>query len=304
MRIRRNFFSGFPHPARDDGMNLIGHLRRLIPNDLKYPLLRSVVRFTPVRRRCGLRNVYHCCVHKTASQWIRRLLCDPRTYRYCGLRPFSYQQKWPNGSDPRTITARSFSRPFPAQTVVSPLYVDYANFRAVPKPGEYRAFFVMRDPRDIVVSWYFSTRYSHPLTPGVADQRPKLQRMDRQEGILFSIRHLAQYGLFEALRSWAEAPPCPAHKLVRFEDLVGTDGKNEVRELLEHCEIEVPDAVFDEVHRSNSLKAIRSGEKIREDKRSKYRRGRSGDWTDHFEPRVQRCFRETTGDLVEVLGYA
>ena len=34
-------------------------------------------------------NVYHCCVHKTASQWIKSLLADSRIQKYSNLSLYS-----------------------------------------------------------------------------------------------------------------------------------------------------------------------------------------------------------------------
>ena len=69
---------------------------------------------------------------------------------------------FPGGIDPRKMTEIRFEAPLPPGTIVSPLYLDYPGFRSIPKPDSYRAFFVMRDPRDILVSWYLSIKHYHP----------------------------------------------------------------------------------------------------------------------------------------------
>src|SRR5262245_2774715 len=114
-----------------------------------------------VRYRSINQNVYHCTVQKCASQWIRRLLSDPSVVAYSGLQTYQYQQFLPGKFDPRTLTQRRFKLAFPEAVIATPLYLDYEGFASIPKPPRYKAFFIVRDPRDIVVSWYFSTKLSH-----------------------------------------------------------------------------------------------------------------------------------------------
>src|SRR5436190_15938066 len=105
-----------------------------------------------VEYRSSSENIYHCCVHKTASQWILRILSAPETYRFSGLRAHAYQRELAGGADTRKVTERTFDKPFPRRTIVTPIYIDLKSFLAIPKPESFKAFFVMRDPRDILVS--------------------------------------------------------------------------------------------------------------------------------------------------------
>src|SRR5437773_8915442 len=90
-------------------------------------------------------NLYHCCVPKTGSQWIGKILSDPIFYRYSGLEGYHYQTSLPGGHDSRKISDRSFAAPFPKGTIVTPLYISFDNFTSLPKPERYKAFFVTRE---------------------------------------------------------------------------------------------------------------------------------------------------------------
>jgi hypothetical protein len=153
-------------------------------------------------------NIYHCCTQKTASMWFKRVFADPITHKYTGLDIFPLEWRESRyfhiAEDLREI---SFSRPLPDKTVGVNLYIHYPTFLAIPKAASYKAFFVFRDPRDIVVSWYFSARYTHsPLTP-IVRIRHDLAGLGPKEGLLYAIDYLDRVGLFEAQRSWALAPP-------------------------------------------------------------------------------------------------
>lgn len=267
-------------------------------------LLRARAFAVPVERRSPHAHLFHCCVHKTGSQWITAVLADLATYRHCGLLRFYYQAWRPEGYDPRPIDERTFAEPFPARRIVSPLYIDLGNFKAVPKRGSYRAFFVQRDPRDVAVSWYFSARYSHLAMGDIARIRGELARMDKDDGIRHAIAYLDGHGLFTALGSWAEAPrEDPNVLVVRYEDLAGPGGGEAFRRLYEHLDIRMPAAALAELIAAYSFRRLSGRRQGEADERSHVRKGGSGDWRNHFTEEMARDFDRLTGHLAERLGY-
>ena len=99
-----------------------------------------------VSHRSAYDNIFHCCVQKTASQWFKSVFCDEIFYQNTGLAAESYSKV---GLRQDTYDA------VPLRKVATPLYISYANYLELPKPKAYKTFFVTRDPRDIVVSFYF-----------------------------------------------------------------------------------------------------------------------------------------------------
>jgi hypothetical protein len=241
----------------------------------------------PVNARAEHANVYHCAVRKTASQWIKAMLSDPVVYRYSGLLPY----------DPRPYRWRH-PQSFPSDRVVSSLFVSHKKFMAIPKPDHYRAFFVMRDPRDIVVSSYFSTRSSHTPMGDIPQVRKVLQEKPFKDGLLYVISNLTEKGTFKALRSWATAPRSEAVRLVRYENLTGEHQQEEVDRLLRHCGIVLPPAELEGLLSRYSFSRMRSDRQG-----SHYRKGKAGDWRNHFDDDIHEAFTAATGDLVDVLGY-
>jgi len=278
--------------------------RRVLPHRLKRLVKRSGLR---VRHRSAATNVYHCCVQKTASQWIRRILSDQRVYQYCGLKPYDHNKTFPKGVDLRKLTDVTFEAPMPPRTIVTPLYTAFDGFVGLPKPETYRAFFVMRDPRDIIVSWYFSMRNSHPTMGGTLSAlREKLGGMSRHEGIRHSI-YLLSYrtGLFEALGSWAGAADKDRNvMLVKYEDLTAVDSSGLFKRLLAHCDIALPDDVLAQLLEENSFERLSGRQRGQEDKRAHLRKGAPGDWANHFDDELLSYFELETGDLMSRLGYA
>ena len=261
------------------------------------------VALTQVEAESPSDNVFHCCLHKSGSQWIRRLAKDARMYRFSGLRDHHYQSTMPGGHDPRPVNERSFDEPFPLRTFVTPIYIDYRNYRAIPKPDSARGFFVTRDPRDIVVSWYFSSMYSHRLMGDLSDVRGTLADLDPVSGLRYSIRHLADFGVFDAQRSWLDSGDDDTVTVVRFEDLIGEDSFRAFRDLFDHCRIPIPDDELADMLDAYSFERLSGRAQGEEDPHTHFRKGVAGDWRNHFDAAVQEEFDHATGDLVAALGY-
>ena len=259
--------------------------------------------FIPVRHRSAAVNVYHCCVWKTASQWIRNVLSATDVYRYSGLLAYAYEQH--EGRDDRALQNRTFDRPFPLRRIISPLYISFESFEQLPKPLDYRAFFVVRDPRDLVVSHYFSSRYSHVENPGVLDERQRLTDLPEKDGMLVHMRYMADRGIFDALRSWSVGSANnPDHKVLRFEDLVGSDQLQWMKRLTNHCDIQIPVQALDVILKRLSFERLSGGRKQGdENKTHKYRSGQHGDWKKYFDDDMLATFNEITSDLAKLLGY-
>lgn len=251
-------------------------------------------------------NVYHCCVQKTASQWIRRLLSDPRTLRYSGLATYTYQAHLPGRFDPRKLTERYMDEPMPAGTIVTPLYMSYPCFAYLPKPDAYRVFFVARDPRDIIVSYYFSTRYSHVPTGSIEDHRKILNSMPVQEGLVYCVKRLQEGGLFEALDSWIGSEAVdPNVMLVRYENLVGENQVLTIQGLLSHLDIPMPEKVLHDLLGAHSFAKLSGGRRQgQEDQSSPFRKGVRGDWKNYFDQETMDFFVDATGGLYTRLGYS
>ncbi|WFE39361.1 sulfotransferase domain-containing protein [Micromonospora sp. WMMD998] len=246
----------------------------------------------PVVARSEFDNIFHCTVRKTGSQWIKALFSDPAVYRHCGLLPY----------DPRFYPGGA-TAPVPAGRTGLAIFLSHKRFEAVPKAGTYRAFFVIRDPRDVVVSSYFSLRNSHAPMGDIPQARQALQELPKKDGMLYVIDRLRDKKQFGQMRSWAQARPAETFRLFRYEDLTGERQADEVDRLLRHCGITLPPAELE------SLLARYSFTKMKKDKEtpgriSHYRKGAAGDWRNHFDDEIYAAYTAAAGDLAEVLGYS
>jgi hypothetical protein len=244
----------------------------------------------PVATRCEYANIYHCAIRKTASQWVKALFSDPLVYRHSGL--LTYDPRYYHWSHPDLC---------PRGRIALSLFITRDRFDRINKPERHRAFYVLRDPRDLVVSSYFSNRDSHSPMGDVPHLRQALRDKPRKEGLIFLIDDLAAKGRFASLKSWVEAPESDEVRIFRYEDLTGERQAEEVGELMRHCGIHIPPDDMAELLSRYSF--ARMNDRQAAGAVSHYRKGEPGDWRNHFDDDVQEAFARVTGDLVQRLGY-
>jgi Sulfotransferase domain len=277
----------------------------------RYTQLRSMASeyhrwWISVEHRSRFANVYHCCVQKTGSQWLKSQFLDPEIYRWSGLSYYHYHARQGIG-DRYSMVDDRYERPVTPRSIVSPVYVTYENYLAMPKNGPHRAFFVMRDPRDLVVSWYFSAARTHIVSPSergpLAQAREELARLSRKEGLLYGIDYWERRGKFATLASWTAAADDPNVRLVRYEDLIGPDSFQTMRDLFEFLDIGMPDAVLRELLGAYSFERVTGRARGSESQDSHLRKASAGDWVNHFDAEVEARFHEVTDSLLAQLGY-
>lgn len=171
-----------------------------------------------------------------------------------------------------------------------------------------RGVHVFRDPRDMVVSGYFSHRNSHPIeVDGVRwteliRHRINLLKLDKDAGMMAEVEFSGYF--LEHLLSWHYDAPDVLP--VRMEDLT-SDPAGQWRRMLEHWQLfdQLPDGYLGELLQNHSFGQMAGGGRKlgEEDEKSHYRKGVAGDWHNHLTDDHLALFRERYGDLVERLGY-
>ncbi|MEM9657959.1 MAG: sulfotransferase domain-containing protein [Planctomycetota bacterium] len=119
------------------------------------------------------------------------------------------------------------------------------------------------------------------------------------------MRYMAERGVFDAIRSWHDA--CTESRncaFVRYEDLTGPDQLAHFMNLMEFCDIKIPEAAMRQILQRLSFEKLSDGRKQGdENKFHKYRSGAPGDWKRYFDEAMTAEFEFTAGDLLERIGY-
>jgi hypothetical protein len=207
--------------------------------------------------------------------------------------------------------------------------------------GAHRGIHIVRDPRDITVSAYFSHRYSHSTSgwKELITHREKLKILDKDAGLAEEIRFRARS--FGHIADWDYGQE---HVLeIRFEDIVrgsyetlldcfdflGLVDEREEYDRAARAGFPARDTLNRTHARSRGwlpLKAYparlpgpellaiawhhrfqrraRGRQQGAENVQSHYRKGQPGDWRNHFNDAHRELFKSLYPGLVPKLGYA
>jgi hypothetical protein len=275
-------------------------LIRLIPTALTERIKTSPL---VVRHRARYTNIYHCSVYRTGSQWMKRLFSDLRVCQWSGLLyEFIYHRAFGTAGCPDQSIPQEFplQQPFAPHKIIS-VYASYESYLRIPKPEKYRTIYIVRDPRDIVVSHYFASRHDAGRDP---QSDYALSMVNPDSGIPLMTDALEKMALFAALRSWADAISDPNVLILRFEDLIGPRQFQLFQQLMAHCDIAMPAQTLKALLADHSFETLSGGRKPgQEDVNNHYRKGVAGDWRNHLSGQCLEHFYTVTGDLVRRLGY-
>lgn len=231
--------------------------------------------------------------HKCATQWMNSVVGD--ICRGIGRTMVRYNN------------AQQFDGDL-AGAVTDPTstFVCYTNAesRFIRTLSGFRGFHMVRDPRDIVVSSYFSHLYSHPTSvyPALEAHRAALQECSESDGLMLEMEKRARQ--FDVMLQWDYQRSDVLE--VRMED-VTADPYEQIHEIAEFLGlVTVGGLSRDELATivvKNDFSAKAGRPKGEEDVRSHYRKGVPGDWKEHFEPRHVDYFKEHYNRLLLSLGY-
>jgi len=201
----------------------------------------------------------------------------------------------------------------------------------------FKGFHIIRDPRDICVSGYFSHLHSHGIDgfDRLKPHREALKKVDKDKGLLlefefadFWLQHLSTWNYQDErilelkLEDLMKNPEAVWLKVFKWLQLYDTGNHNALKrffnpffaklnhgfrhlgiinfflkEGLDHNQLL-------EIVGKYSFKNLSKGRKMgQEDIKSHYRKGQQGDWMNHFNSKHKEVFKEKYGQLLIDLGY-
>lgn len=228
--------------------------------------------------------------HKCGTRWISAILFD--ACERLAWRPFTtHYESFFEGD----ILAWRQEHPFELWLYTN---ADYTFVR----PIRARGFHVIRDPRDIVVSAYFSHLYSHRDDdwPRLRHWRPYLRSLSKPEGLLREMEFNAIF--LHQMLAWDYAGPFLELKL---EDLSRDPSLwHEAFRSLGLLPGLLSEAEIDALVERNRFERLSGGRAPgEEDPHHHYRKGASGDWRNHFSAEHVAYFKRLYNPLLLATGY-
>ena len=229
--------------------------------------------------------------HKCGSTWIYHVLSDV-------AERLEIPQLHAHG-------AYAFDRDLPGFRLQRGFdFISYvnANFHYI-RDLEVRGVHVVRDPRDLLVSAYFSHRNSHP-TDGwqeLEELRGHLRRVPAETGLLLEMEFCSS--VLDDMASWPDKPPGILR--LRFEEMID-DEHNTFQIICNHLGLldRLGESTLAEIVDRWSFESLTGGRKRGdEDAGHHFRKGVAGDWKNHFTPALAWSFKRRYNDLLIQYGY-
>jgi hypothetical protein len=235
----------------------------------------------------------HITLGKAGSQWIKDVLSDPDI--------FSLQKGLRLAPPPGGMYSIADFAHEPDGSFVAPIYhVKYSDWKTYAGKDD-RCIAVLRDPRDSIVSWAFSTAYSHVTEEHIQVIRPTMLALDLRGKL-----EVAMYTFWEssaAQRSWAKQPKTKTEYVVTYESIIA-DQKKGFRAIMDFFGWQAPDGVLQTVIDRLSFKTRSGGRNPGEKQEfSHYRNGKAGDWKNYFDRGLSQRFEAACPGLLKDLGY-
>ena len=244
------------------------------------------------------KTIYHCCIQKSGSQWFRKVFNDPIFWQQNKLLIYAPTDNFITEDQ---VLLKKLKK-LPKDVIISPLYIRYNYFNTMEKPEHYKTFYIARDPRDVIISNYFSLKYSHdPYHPYILEMRKKLNTMSQDDGI-FELINSFTNGTKKTLEGWFKQN-LQNVKLIKFEDIFGTNQFEVFSALLKHCEIDLSSNQVKVLLEKYSFKNISGRKQGKEDIKHHYRKGAPGDWKNYFTNEHKKLFKDLSEDLLVTCGY-
>lgn len=248
--------------------------------------------------------------HKCASTWMSRIF-------------YSIQK--------RTGLTISYGTSTAMELVIVP-NANPESFAELHPAQNLKGIHLIRDPRDVIVSGYFSHRNTHPLGDweNLKKHREALQAVDLEEGLILEM-DFSGYFLKNDMYRW-EYGANPNILELKYEEV--THPEYDFKPIFEHLELYAPnqsinfkkylnkfnnknvwftrypniglnDIDIQDIIDENSFKNLSKGRKQgTENTQSHYRKGVAGDWKNYFTEKHTAYFKDSFGDILEKLGYS
>lgn len=171
-------------------------------------------------------------------------------------------------------------------------YGAFRKFHKIPNLDEFRIVLVLRDPRDVLTSSYFSTAFNHPVTRrDTLEKREKALKQTIDEYVIENCKYYKDVYEEYSLRLIGKKNVL----FLRYEDMI-EDFSPWLEKLVNHCELDTNNDVFDKIISSTSFK-------VSENPQNFMRNVKAGDHLVKLQPDTIQFLNIEFKNVLQSLGY-
>lgn len=247
-------------------------------------------------------SIIHFSVNKAATQYIKRVLgvcAEECGLVNVGIHDYAFHGDFPYLDTLSPEEMQDYQHIFRRQGYCYSVFGGMID--GVPDLENYRIVLVLRDPRDVLVSSYFSVAFSH-VAPGKEsgkrkeffEMRARAQASAIDEYVLAeSDRTLANYERYKRLLT----ERYPGAYVTQYEHMTA-DFAGWLKALLEYCELDVPVSLFTKLVQEHDAKRPRQ-----ENVQQHTRKGRPGDYLEKLQPVTITQLNHKFAAILDAYGY-
>jgi len=249
-------------------------------------------------------SIIHFSFNKAATTYVSSILrrCSVKNGMVpVGIHEYAFNSNFPYLDHLSAEEMEKYKHIFKATGY---LYSTFGGMiEGIPDLEKYKIVFVTRDPRDILVSQYYSTAYSHPLPPKLGDRdgydkfvskRNEVVAQTIDDYVLSTSDSV--YDIFSRYQTLLIDKNENIH-VTTYEKMV-SDFENWLAELINYCELELSIEFFQRLLKEN--------EDMKPKKENIYthiRKGQPGDYSQKLQPKTIKFLNEKFAPILTSFKY-
>ena len=181
-------------------------------------------------------------------------------------------------------------------------------------PTMRNVFVVLRDGRDIMISFYYYSLFNNDLlNTRLVEITKRELRFDDYDDIKNNLPEFIQYKftrkrhpMFSRFFTWTEFVNSWIDKdmpFIRYENLLQDPAKELGRAIYKVCKVKPDESLLRQIAEKYSFKNLSKRNPGQENKHSFLRKGIAGDWKNHFSREARQVFHKFAGRELIKLGY-
>lgn len=257
--------------------------------------------YTPDPPRIDKPSVLFFTTHKCASVFVAAILRTAgkhTDFHYLNLGKAVFNVPSVRTNEPEEFMSQAASDLFfPTGEVYGPLRGPVE----VPDAEKYRMVFFLRDPRDVLVSAFYSFGFSHkpPNNPDRVEAFHRQRERIQAEGIdAFALRRAEEW-MLPYLTRYKELREASPNALFLSYDEYKDDTRGFLTKLFTFMDMDIPETAIDEI----SAQATPVQKDVKTDDLSHKRSGRSGQFAHELKPETVEALNDILHEVLTYWGF-